>query len=114
MDDWLGHTKGVRGGQQITVDQAEAFLIDDLQKAESAINDLVSVPLTQNQFDALVSLAFNIVNGAFQKSTLLKHLNAGRYNEAAEQFLVWTKDNGRVSRGLVRRRVREHALFLSV
>lgn len=108
-----GHTKGVRGGQKITVDQAEAFLVDDLRRAESAINVLVSVPLTQNQFDALVSLAFNIGNGAFKESTLRKRLNAGRYDEAARQFLVWNKDSGKVVRGLVRRRAQEQALFLS-
>ncbi|KQD16250.1 lysozyme [Acinetobacter baumannii] len=70
------------------------------------------MPLTQNQFDALVSLAYNIGSGAFKGSTLLKLLNKGDYKGAADQFLVWNKAGGKVMKGLVRRREAERALFL--
>ena len=71
----------------------------------------MTVPLTQNQFDALVSLTYNIGSGAFNNSTLLK-LNKGDYQGAADQFLVWNKADGKVMKGLVRRREAERALFL--
>ncbi len=72
----------------------------------------VTVPLNQNQFDALVSLTYNIGSGAFNNSTLLKKLNKGDYQGAADQFLVWNKAGGKVMKGLVRRREAEQALFL--
>ena len=67
---------------------------------------------SQNQFDALVSLTYNIGENAFKKSTLLKMLNAGNYQGAADQFLVWNKSNGQVLNGLVRRRKTEREMFL--
>lgn len=108
-----GSTRGVRMGMQISQEQAESRLRDDLHTAESAVNRYVTVPLSQHQFDALVSLTFNIGTGAFQKSTLLRLLNAGRYSDAADQFRRWNKANGRVLPGLVKRRAAERALFLS-
>lgn len=107
-----GSTRGVRMGMQISQEQAESRLRDDLYTAESAVNRYVTVPLSQHQFDALVSLTFNIGAGAFQKSTLLRLLNAGRYSDAADQFRRWNKDNGRVLRGLIRRRSAEYDLFV--
>lgn len=109
-----GHTgKEVKKGLQIDLTAAEAYLTLDLQTAEDAVNKSVKVNLTQNQFDALVSLAYNIGATAFKSSTLVKLLNKGKYDEAAEEFPRWNKDNGKVVDGLTNRRVKERALFLS-
>lgn len=70
------------------------------------------VPLSQNQFDALVSLVYNIGETAFSNSTLLKKLNAKDYQGAADQFPRWNKGGGQVLKGLVRRRADERDLFL--
>lgn len=107
-----GSTVGVYAGMRISPAEADARLHNDLRTAVSAVNRYVTVPLTPYQFDALVSLTFNIGVGAFRGSTLLKRLNASRYTEAADQFLRWNKVNGRVSRGLLRRRTAERALFM--
>ena len=108
-----GHTKGVRMGQRISLAQAEQFLLEDVDWAEGAVNSLVKVRLSQNQFDALVSFVFNIGAGAFSKSTLLKYLNAGDYSSAANQLLRWNKQAGKELKGLTKRRQEERALFLS-
>ncbi|ENW93323.1 hypothetical protein F904_01447 [Acinetobacter dispersus] len=92
--------------------QAKAYFAHDLNRFEQAINGSVTVPLSQNQFDALVSLTYNIGENAFKSSTLLKMLNVGNYQGAADQFLVWNKSNGQVLNGLVRRRKAERELFL--
>ena len=97
---------------RITFKEGEDLLARDLQAVENAINSLVAVPLTQNQFDALASLVFNIGSGNFAKSTLLKRLNVRKYSEAAEQFTRWVMVNGKPLPGLVRRRKIERALFL--
>ena len=109
----VGHIRGVKMGQTITMEQADAFLADDLKDAEDAVNRGVKVDVTQNQFDAMVSLTFNIGGGAFTSSTLLRKLNAGGTIEAADQFLVWTRAGGRVIQGLVNRRRAERELFLT-
>ena len=108
-----GSTGGVRRGMTITRDQAVLRLYHDLDTAESAVNSRVTVPLSQPQFDALVSLVFNIGGGAFRKSTLLQKLNAGDYSGAANEFMRWVKAKGRVLGGLVTRRTAERALFES-
>lgn len=79
----------------------------------SFINKVVKVALNQNQFDALVSFAYNIGNGNLQNSTLLKKLNSGDYQGASNEFLRWNKSGGKVLNGLTRRREKERALFLS-
>lgn len=108
-----GHTKGVKKGDTITVEEAKDFLREDIAWAEAAVNDLVKVKLNQNQFDALVSFVFNVGTTNFKKSTLLKKLNAGDYNGAAEQFPRWNKQKGKVLNGLVKRRADEMQYFLS-
>jgi GH24 family phage-related lysozyme (muramidase)/peptidoglycan hydrolase-like protein with peptidoglycan-binding domain len=108
-----GHTSGVYLGQVITAQQAETFLKQDLQEAESAVNQLVKVALNENQFSALVSFVFNLGGGALGESTLLRQLNAGHYLEAANQFLRWTYAGGQQLPGLVRRREAERQLFLA-
>lgn len=77
----------------------------------SNINKVVKVPLNQNQFDALVSFAYNIGNGNFNSSTLLRWLNQGNYKEASMQLLGWDKSKGIVLNGLTKRRKSEKALF---
>ncbi|MFC2544869.1 MAG: lysozyme [Aggregatibacter sp.] len=112
----VGHTgfvdgKPVARGMAITKEKSKELLTADLKRFESAVNDAVKVTLTQNQFDALVSLAFNIGEGAFARSTLVNKLNAGDKKGAAEQFLVWKNAGGRVSQGLLNRRQEEKAMF---
>lgn len=106
-----GHTAGVAMGQTITQQQADDYLRRDVRQFERAVERLVKVPLTQGQFDALVSFAFNLGEGALAQSTLLRLLNAGDYAGAAAQFDRWNKAGGRVLPGLVRRRAAERALF---
>ena len=112
----VGHTgfvdvKPVARGMAITKEKSKELLTADLKRFESAVNNAVKVTLTQNQFDALVSLAFNIGEGAFARSTLVNKLNAGDKKGAAEQFLVWKNAGGRVSQGLLNRRQKEKAMF---
>lgn len=102
----------VKKGDKCTLEQAHEYLAHDMIEFEKTVNDSVKVPLSQNQFDALVSIAYNIGSTAFKNSTLLKKLNAKDYQGAADQFLRWNKGGGKVLKGLVRRREAERALFL--
>lgn len=106
-----GHTAGVAMGQTITEQHADEYLRRAVRMFERAVERVVKVPLTQGQFDALVSFAFNLGAGALQSSTLLRLLNSGDYAGAADQFGRWTKAGGRVLPGLVRRREAERRLF---
>ncbi len=106
-----GHTQG-EFPDKITASQADIYLIDDLITAEKAVNTYVDFELNTNEFSALVSLVFNIGSGAFKRSTLLKRLNDGQIELAADQFLVWRKSGGEVLKGLERRRAKERKLFL--
>lgn len=98
----------------LTQAEAERLLLHDLTRFEDAVHRQVHVPLSQNEFDALVSLVYNIGEGNFANSTVLRRLNAGDRHGAAEAFLMWTKagDPPRPLDGLVRRRSTERALFL--
>lgn len=102
----------VRKGDTCTLDQAKAYMQNDLKSFEQTVNNTVKVPLNQNQFDALVSLAYNIGSTAFKNSTLVKRLNEGNYNAAANQFNVWVNAGGKRMQGLVNRRAAERTLFL--
>jgi len=106
-----GHTKGVQSGDTIDQEAAEAFLIEDLEEFEDYVSDLVSVELTQAQFDALVAWTFNLGPGNLKESTLLRELNAGNYEEVPTQIKRWTKAGGKELPGLVKRRAAEAALF---
>lgn len=108
-----GHTKGVKQGDRITQEQAEQFISDDLAVFELTVNSAIKRPMTQNQFDAMVSLAFNIGGPAFAQSTLVKKFNASDVQGAADQFPRWKLSDGKVMPGLVRRRAAEREMFLS-
>ena len=102
----------VKKGDTCTLEQAKAYMQNDLKAFEQTVNSAIKVPLNQNQFDALVSLAYNIGSTAFKNSTLVKRLNEGNYNAAANQFNVWVNAGGKRMQGLVNRRAAEKALFL--
>lgn len=108
-----GHTGDVLEGQEITEDEAERLLRNDVSWAEDCVNESVEVSLTQNQFDALVSFVYNIGCNAFRSSTLLRLLNSGNTEAAAQQFHRWNKGGGRVLAGLTKRRAHEAELFLA-
>ncbi len=112
-----GHTgPDVRSGLVITADQAQTLLCKDMAWAEAAVNDNVNVPLTQNQFDALVSFVYNVGGNAFIHSNLLVKLNSKDYAGAANEIELWNKGGTplKVLMGLVRRRHVERMLFEEV
>lgn len=104
-----GHTGGVRKGQVISVSDAEQLLSMDLERFERAVSRLITVALAQNEFDALVSFAFNVGIGALEDSTLRKRLNAGEPKAKVfkEELPRWNKGGSGVMEGLVRRRAAE-------
>lgn len=103
----------VEKGDTCTLEQAKEYMRHDLIEFEHTVNSSVKVQLNQNQFDALVSLAYNIGSSAFKSSTLVNKLNIGDYQGAADQFNVWINAGGKRMQGLVNRRDREKLLFLS-
>jgi lysozyme len=98
-------------GKSINEAQADELLQDDLDRFEAAVTRLVTVPLTQNQYDALVSFAFNVGISALERSTLLKRVNAKLFDQARAEFAKWNRAGGRPLAGLTRRRAAEAALF---
>lgn len=107
----VGHTgPEVVNGLTITAAKATDLLAEDVIEAEVAVRQ-VTVPLTQAQFDTLVSFAFNVGNAAFRSSTLLRKLNAGDYAAVPAQLGRWVHDNGKVVAGLVNRRKAEGEMW---
>ena len=100
-------------GEHITMAQAQTILQADLVTYENAVNSAVKVPLTQGEFDALVSFTYNLGIGTLDNSDLLAYLNKGNYQAAANCFTEYVYAGGEVLPGLVRRREAEKALFLS-
>lgn len=108
-----GTTAGVTmNTPPITEDEAEALLARDLLRFERSVSRLCPVPLTQGQFDALVSFSYNLGSGALQSSTLRRRLLRGDYEGAADELLRWVWAGGRRLAGLVRRRAAERVLFI--
>ena len=106
-----GHTKDVREGDEISSAEAEQLLVEDLTAIAADLNRLVNAPVTQGQYIALLSLAFNVGATAVKKSKLLFKLNHGDIAGAAEEFDDWCHVNGKESAGLKRRREAERNLF---
>tara|TARA_A100001388_G_C28450241_1_gene348255 strand:- start:22 stop:453 length:432 start_codon:yes stop_codon:yes gene_type:complete len=107
-----GHTKDVVEGMEITQEEAEQMLVDELHEYESYINKYVTVALSQNQFDALVSWVYNLGPANLTASTMLKVLNSGEYEDVPAQMKRWNKAGGKVLEGLIRRREAEACLFV--
>ena len=103
----------IKLGDTITQEQSDELLRNDLRIAEDTVNNLVKVQLTQNMFDSLVDFVYNVGSGNFHTSTLLRKINAGLFQDAAEEFGKWDKSAGQVLPGLVARRKNEKELFLS-
>ena len=108
----FGTTEGVKLGDTITVPKALERSLADIQKFEGAVKRCVKVALYQHEYDAYVQLAYNIGEGAFCGSTLVRLLNEGRYLDACRQILRWNRAQGREVRGLTIRRQREYTLCL--
>lgn len=108
-----GHTGDVKLGTKITEHQAEAILDVDLDKFEQIVSRLLgATTVTDNQFAALVSFAFNLGEAALARSTLLSTIKLGDITKASGEFMKWKYAAGHVSPGLVKRRADERALFL--
>lgn len=112
-----GHTRGVTLGMTITKAQAEAFLREDLAWVETCVNKAVTVPMTQSQYDGLCGFVFNLGEGNFRSSTMLKHINAGNWEAAAKSMLQWNKQRTPqglvVLDGLTKRRAKEAKMLLA-
>jgi lysozyme len=108
----VGHTVSARPGQVLSHEQVAENLVTDVAGAEHIVNRHVRVPLSQGQFDALVSFAFNVGEGNFRSSTLLRKLNAGDYAGACHQLPRWVYSGGQKLAGLERRRLAERDLCL--
>jgi lysozyme len=111
-----GHTATVSQkdvGKTFSSEVCANLLRQDLRVAEAAVKKCTTVPITQEQYDALVSFTFNVGGGAYCRSTLARRLNAGRCTAAGDQFLRWNKAGGKVLPGLTRRRAEERTLFMT-
>lgn len=113
-----GHTSmagspRVLPGLEISRQQGENILARDVEKFARQIRPLISVVLNDNQFSALVSFAYNVGVGGFRKSSVLRRVNAGRFDTVPNRLSLWVKAGGRTLKGLVRRRAAEGELFLS-
>ena len=114
-----GHTSAagaptVTPGMTIDKGVAHEILRSDLERFERGVNGLVKVELTKNQFDVLVSFAYNCGLGSLKKSTLLKRVNAKRFDDVPAELMKWTRGGGKVLPGLVRRRRAEAEMWRSM
>lgn len=102
----------VKKGDVISQSRADELLLWEVRQKMDGVKSLVHVPINDNQLSSLTSFSYNVGLGALKDSTLLKKLNAGDYESAADHFMDWVKSNGQTLRGLVRRRQSEKNLFL--
>lgn len=115
----IGYGHLIRKGEHkmfengISYEAAVALLIKDVESAERSVLRLIDVPLTDGQFDALVSFTFNLGSGALQRSTLRQKVNREEHEEVPREFLRWVWAGGRKLRGLIRRREAETRLYQS-
>ena len=110
----FGTTSGVKLGDRTNPEKALNVALRDVQGFEGAIKSCVTVPLTQYEYDAFVSLSYNIGSNAFCRSTLVKQLNAGDYAGACNQILRWDQFQGKPLTGLTKRRQEEHKKCLGL
>lgn len=103
----FGTTEGVKMGDRITVERALTRALQDSERFSGAVKRCVKVPLYQHEFDAYVSFSYNVGEGAFCNSTMVRLLNQGRYEEACRQMDRWVYQKGQVLPGLVKRRADE-------
>lgn len=109
-----GHMdKSMKVGDKITQQKADELLLEDLSWFESGVDSMLKNEISSNQFSALVCFAYNIGLGNLKSSTLLKCVNSGQFDKAADEFLKWNKAGGKVLSGLTKRRQAERDLFLS-
>jgi len=114
----IGYGHLLRAGEaemfknSISPEAGEALLIKDVLSAEQAVLRLINVPLTDGQFDALVSFTFNLGSGALQRSTLRRKVNREEHSEVPREFMRWVWAGGRKLRGLIRRREAEVQLYI--
>jgi lysozyme len=107
---WI-ESSPVKYAEGLSDSQMDALLLQDIKIAQDCVNAYVKVELTQNQFDALVSFCFNIGNGAFRNSTLLRYLNEGKYDQVPMQMRRWIHTDSKVCKGLINRREKEIELW---
>lgn len=108
----FGTTEGVKLSDTITPEKAVERAYRDIMDTETAIHKCVDVPLTQGEYDAFVSLSYNIGTDAFCKSTLVKKLNSGDYDGACAELRRWVYVKGKKSQGLVNRREKEYRMCI--
>jgi lysozyme len=104
----FGTTEGVKMGDKITPERALVRLLADADKHAQAVKRCAHVPMYQHEFDAYTSFVYNVGEGAFCNSTLVKKLNAFDYEGACKELLRWDRQNGKVLRGLTIRRQAEY------
>lgn len=111
---WGHKSQTIHAGDTITQAQADAYMLSDVRECALTVSRLISgsIVLTQGQFDACVSFAYNVGTGRFQNSTLLKKIKSGDMAGAADEFLKWNEVAKKVVAGLTRRRKAERELFL--
>lgn len=110
----FGTTSGVKLGDKTTPEKALSVAMRDVQAFEGALKECVTVPLSQNEYDAYISLSYNIGSGAFCRSTLVRRLNQGDYIGACNQILLWNKYQGKPLAGLTKRRQEEYKKCLGL
>lgn len=110
----FGTTSGVKLGDKTTPEKALSVAMRDVQAFEGALKECVTVPLSQNEYDAYISLSYNIGSNAFCRSTLVRRLNQGDYIWACNQILRWDQFKGKPLAGLTKRRQEEHRKCLGL
>lgn len=112
----IGHIRTAHEGMEITLEEGYELFRDDVQRYVDGVNDAIKMALTQRQYDACVSLCFNIGVNGFKTSSVAREINKGNYKKAADKFLLWNKvrDQGRLVavQGLTNRRRAEREVFL--
>ena len=106
-------TKVTMKDKAITKERAIQLAKNVVKSFEARVNKSILLPMTQNQFDAMVLLCYNIGESSFARSSVVRNFNAGNLQKAADSFLLWNKAGGKVSKGLTNRRQKERNLFLT-